>query len=270
MEKIVIKIVIVAILASTFSCATDIQYKTMNQYGFGLEISKENDSNLSVFRGNTMTSKEAARRYSMLGAFEDCAEKKQYALVTMTKDLSSTQTSYQSYSTTSMIGQTPVVHTNSYPVAEMTPLFVTMYTCGANFRSIGVPDKIEEASRELVNPVTKDMTGGVLIIDDVNIKDSIFKKSDVILSLGKTRIPDLLTYFKVKDSLPLGLQDAKIIREGKIKTLKFKVIDDTLAVHDIYSNVWSVICQKIQTDGTYQACEKVSLFLSEQQKNLSK
>jgi hypothetical protein len=184
------------------------------------------------------------------------AEKKQYALMSSTVDYSSSETSMQSYSVASMIGQAPIVQTNSYPVKQTSPLFITPYVCSAQYRQMGAPENIENASRELVNPITNDMTGGALISEDFNIKDSVFKKLDIILSIGKKRIPDRMTFFSVKNSLFLGSHEVRVIRNGKIKNIKANITDDTKTIHNQNASVWHNICRKIKSYGTTNACEK--------------
>lgn len=236
------------------SCATysPTPYSDLESGGYGKKIIKVSDSyDGSLFMGNTYTSSKRAYHFSRMGAVEHCYERNKLALLVSTIDATK-KTSYTGVSTSNYTvpgyskfnGKTyrdsskDQTHTNtySYPVTLKYPNYATLFKCVTTFKSFKGDVKLEQLSKELVSPFTKDFKGG-LLVKEANAAESKLLEGDVIVSVNGQRIEkidDLYDNVYLKDS-PISFVKVKVIRKQKFKTVnaELKDITDLILAQDI-------------------------------------
>lgn len=242
-------------------CATVANEKKIE--GYGVEVTRTGEIRTSLFKSQIITSHESAMKNSILGAMENCAQEKKYALMDKPVDRTPVSSSQQ------------VTSSGFIRTQEMPPKYSTAFICKSNINSIGHFEKTEKVSREIVNPIAKDLSGGILIRTKDQKEEGGFKDKDIILSLGDKRIEEMSDFSNARDSLTPGKTKAKVIRNSKIKTIDIEVTPQTAAIHNAQAVLFDITCARqehafeVVPTSLRAACDTVHIFLKDQESALS-
>ncbi|MBC7466137.1 MAG: hypothetical protein H7256_09095 [Bdellovibrio sp.] len=247
----------IATIPFIIGCATVASDRKIE--GYGVQINQSGAIRTSLYNGPLKITNEKAMKYSMLGAMENCAQEKKYAL--MDKPVDRTP-----ISSLKQVTANGFVRTLDTP-----PQYSTAFICKSNINSIGHFEKTENVSRDIVNPITKDLSGGILIRTQDQKEENSFKDKDILLSLNDKRIEEMSDLSNIRDTLPPGKAKAKIIRNSKVKIIEITVTPQTVAIHNAQAVMFGVTCAakdqvfELVPMSLKAACDTVHLFLKGQE-----
>lgn len=255
-----------------FSCAS---YTT---YERGVSIKSTGSMKVATFLGPDEFSLVDSEYNSILAAMADCAQSQKYARITETKDLSKSHlanrtNSARSYAAGSSI---PITNYSTSAVVEVRPEFASTYVCQSKALNFKIPQMVDELSRELIHPITKDFAGALLFRIDKPTESEIFNDRDILLRVGIKRIEKNVDLHLLHDEIKPGSVNYQIIRGGKIKTISVNVSDETLLLHVPYFRMFQKVCldrsaqarNEPRSTALNQACESTARFLQSQDATL--
>ncbi len=266
--------ILLAALSALTACAsfgpTPYQDKT-DGYGFVTETAKDLDGNIVVFSGNKYTSISRAKSFTHLKANEICDAHGKLALIIGTFDKTTELNYTQVVTNTNTIpgyskfqGKTyrntsrdfTTVSTSSYPVKERYPRYFSVFQCVDSYKALEDVPKFEEIGRDLVHEITKDFKGG-LIVKKTSV-NSVLREGDVVINVGDKRCEISACAIIEANKADKHVQ-LKIIRNGKIKTVKAKVKDYTSALALVNAKFITDACvQKRELEEDIPFCVRIN------------
>lgn len=251
-----------------FSCALNTVYEIR------ASVKSVGPMKVATFRGPEDFSSVDAEYNSILAAMADCAQSQKYARITETKDSSKSRLANRTNSTTSYnAGSTiPITNYSTSVVVELYPEFASTYVCQSKTLNFKIPSMIDELSRELIHPITKDFAGALLFRLEKPTESENFIDRDILLRIGIKRIEKTADLVLLQDEIKSGKINFQIIRAGKIKTIAVEVTDETNRFHNSYFRQFQKVCldrssqprNEPRTPAINQACEVTAKFLQGQ------
>jgi hypothetical protein len=124
--------------------------------------------------------------------------------------------------------------------------FKLPFQCLKNLVLLDGAAGLESVSKELVTPYTHDFRGGVLI----NNPKAPFKKADVIIKMGSTRIDDYEIFRDYLAEMKKASQvQVTVLRNGKKMSLSGKLEDNTNLLRVGASDLFQLVCGLLSAKG---------------------
>ena len=223
----------------------------------GYSIQSGPDFLTATYRGNPHTIPRNAAVYAVAASIEHCLGQGQLPmLLDSFEDLSQT-TSYTAVSTESL----PTYANNQYAVQdrvrtqrvnETRPVFASRFLCRKFSKDFLQNPTVKPVAAEMVHVFTRDFKGGLAVTPSEENKNGLVA-GDVLTSIAGSRVASLTEYYKILDSVPADkpspLVLAEVVRNGKIKKLNLRVVDDSDLYRTRFVNTLiKTICEQLRVE----------------------
>jgi len=243
-------------LTVLFGCATPqpTPYTPRNAEGFGYSVKEQNGMAIANFTGNKDTPVVHAYAFSILAAIDECSKKQQFAVVAKAIN-QSTEVNYSDvYAQSAMdhnarasvpLSAPQPPKNSSSAKLELYPSFAEAFECRTNLHQMAGLPLTENIRADLVNPITKDKQGGVLLHFELGHVSEGVQDDDVVVMLDGKRTANNVEFYQAIDSAKVGKVLVRVIRNNQLMTVWSKLLDATKDLRDVERQTIDLMCNAI-------------------------